>query len=224
MARMVALTVLGKSQPWLFSTWETLENAQGFRGCRSPYPAAADFLRRLLTAGLVALACSGGCDVRDEAAGSGAAIGWAPAIFERLAATSSGRGTSFPGSSRLECVEGFAAGSRRAADSGLPLLLIFRASWCRWSDDFVAATMTNTQLVGSADRFVCATVDADREAAICRSFGVRAFPTVIALDPARRERFRDTGAAARQRLPAVMAGLVTNTSPRLAGEPPTLSR
>ena len=169
---------------------------------------------------LMPLALTTGCEVRDEEVRS-SAVGWAPTITERFAATPAGRA---PPTDRLECVEGFAAGSRRAADSGLPLLLIFRASWCRWSDGFLAAMIANAQLVGSADRFVCATVDADREAAICRSFGVRAFPTVIALDPARRERFRATGAAARDGLAAVIAGLAADPTPRLAGEPTSAPR
>ena len=79
--------------------------------------------------------------------------------------------------------------------------------------------IANAELIGSADRFVCATVDADREPAICRSFGVRAFPTAIALDPLRRERFRGTGAAAREQLATVINGLVAEPTPRLAGAP-----
>ena len=169
---------------------------------------------------LVPLALTTGCEIRDEEVRS-TPIGWAPTITERFAATPAGRPAP---PDRLECVEGFAAGSRRAADSGLPLLLIFRASWCRCSDGFLAATIANVQLVSSADRFVCATVDADREAAICRSFGVRAFPTVIALDPALRERFRATGAAAHERLAAVIAGLAADPAPRLAGEPTSAPR
>lgn len=42
------LAVHGKSPPWPFSTWATLENAQGFRGCRSPHPAATDYFHNLL--------------------------------------------------------------------------------------------------------------------------------------------------------------------------------
>ena len=39
------LSVRGKSHPWPFSTWATPENAEGFRGCRLPHPAAADYFR-----------------------------------------------------------------------------------------------------------------------------------------------------------------------------------
>ena len=44
-------TVRGKSLPWPFSTWPNPENAEGFRGCRSPHPAAADYFHSLLTRG-----------------------------------------------------------------------------------------------------------------------------------------------------------------------------
>ena len=42
------LAVRGKSRPWSFSTRATPENAEGFRGCRSPHPAAADFIHSQL--------------------------------------------------------------------------------------------------------------------------------------------------------------------------------
>ena len=47
----LALTVRGKSPPWPFSTGATPENTEGFRGSRSPRPAAADYSHSLLTAG-----------------------------------------------------------------------------------------------------------------------------------------------------------------------------
>ena len=43
------LTVRGKSHPWPFSNWATPENAEGFRVCRAPLPAAADYFHSLLT-------------------------------------------------------------------------------------------------------------------------------------------------------------------------------
>ena len=42
------LAVRGKSHPWPFSTLATPENAEGFRGCRSPHPAAAEYFHSLL--------------------------------------------------------------------------------------------------------------------------------------------------------------------------------
>lgn len=167
---------------------------------------------------LLAAVIAGGCEFHDEEATSLSAAAWAPGVTERLVPPAARRGSPAGTAGRLECVDGFAAGSRRAADTGLPLLLIFRASWCRWSDDFLTTALADTDLLDAADRFVCATVDADREAATCRSFGVRAFPTVIALDAARRERYRATGATARGRLPAALAAMVADPPPRMAVE------
>ncbi|MFM1903165.1 MAG: hypothetical protein RLZZ440_1065 [Planctomycetota bacterium] len=161
-----------------------------------------------------------GCELRDEEPPRPTAADWAPAAAERLATVIRSRDQLPQATDRLECVEGFAAGSRRAADAGLPLLLIFRAAWCPWSDEFATMAAADAALLAAADRFVCASVDADRDAAVCRSFGVRAFPTVIALDAARRERFRATGAAARERLSAAVAALVAEPPPRVAGDPP----
>ena len=177
---------------------------------------------RVLT-GLFVVGSMGGCELRDEQPSSGSPAAWAPVIARRLTPSTGGPAPSIA-RRRVECVDGFAAGSRRAADAGLPLLLIFRAPWCPWSDEFLATAQADAALLGAADRFVCATVDADREAAICRSFGVRAFPTVIALDAARRERFRATGAEAREQLAAAAGALVTEPPPRMAGEPPAEPR
>lgn len=165
----------------------------------------------------------GGCEMRDEEAPGGSAA-WAPAVAERFTAAERSREPQAAASGRLECVEGFAAGSRRAADAGLPLLLVFRASWCPWSDQFLATAVADARLVAASDRFVCASVDADRDAATCRSFGVRAFPTIVALDATRRERFRATGASARERLPKALAAMIADPPPRLAADPPASPR
>jgi hypothetical protein len=162
---------------------------------------------------------AGGCELLDEQAPSGGAAAWAPAIAQRLATPASSRDLTALAADRVECVEGFAAGARRAADAGLPLLLIFRASWCPWSDEFLATAVTHADLLSAADRFVCASVDADRDAAVCRSFGVRSFPTIVALDATQRERLRATGASAREHLTAAVAALFTDPSPRVAGDP-----
>ena len=174
---------------------------------------------RWILAALVAMSGVGGCEVRDEEARRGSATPWLPTVAQRLAATERDRGAAAGTAGSVECVEGFAAGSRRATDTGLPLLLIFRATWCRWSDEFLAAALTDPQLAAATNRFVCATIDADREAAICRSFGVRAFPTLIALDTGRRERFRATGAAAREQLAAAVEAVLDETATRMAAGP-----
>jgi len=170
---------------------------------------------------LVALACgcwATGCDVRDEQARSGPTDAWLETTVRRLASPAAGRADR-PTSRTIECCEGFETGSRRASEAGLPLLLVFRASWCRWSGDLVDAVVADERLADAGGRFVCAAIDADRDAAVCRSFGVAAFPAVILLDADRRERFRAVGGAARQGLAAALEGVLDQPRARVARVP-----
>jgi hypothetical protein len=172
----------------------------------------------------VALVCSavllsGGCDVRDEVAQDGSVSPWPPQIVERLA-TPSQRSPSSPSSPHtIDFIEGYAAGSRRAAESRLPMVLVFRASWCRWSESFVAKLPSEPHLVGVAGRFVCVTIDADRDQATCRSFGVQAFPTAIVLDRERRETYRASGASAKEGLAVAVKSVLEEPARRVAGQP-----
>jgi hypothetical protein len=173
-----------------------------------------------ITTSILATLLLGGCSVRDEEAGSLSPAAWQPTTVERLAA-SPPRAAADPAITprRIERVEGYPAGSRRAADGGLPMLLIFRADWCRWSAGLVAETLSDPRLAGLAGSFVAVTVDADRDTASCRSFGVRTFPTVIVLDRERKERFRATGAAVRDGLAGALASAAADVPRRVATQP-----
>lgn len=165
-----------------------------------------------------------GCDVRDEEARSGQQSPWLPHVVDRLAAPSN-RTVEAPAPGRsIEFIDGYAAGSRRADDDGLPMLLVFRASWCRWSDAFVADAGGEPRLAGLAGRVVCVAIDADREPATCRSFGVHAFPTAIVLDRERREIFRASGADARVGLAVALESALDETPRRIAAQPADPSR
>ena len=178
---------------------------------------------------LVAAAlAAGGCSVRDEQAVSATENRW-------WSATPADRGaagliaappTGPAGAPIIEYVEGFAAGSRRAGDAGLPMLMVFRASWCRWSGELLQATVADPRIVALSRRFVCIAVDADRDAATCRSFEIRAFPAVVLVDAEGRERFRATGSSAAADLAAAMAGGLDRSQPppRLAGADPDAVR
>lgn len=159
-----------------------------------------------------------GCEVRDEEARSGPPSVWLETMAKRLGAGPA-RVASRAGGSRVECVDGFAAGSRRATDAGLPMLLVFRASWCRWSANFVESVLADERMADATGRVVCVAIDADREAALCRSFGVRAFPTLIVLDAERRERFRASGSAARRGLSVALETAVAPAAGRIAELP-----
>lgn len=162
-----------------------------------------------------------GCDVRDEEARHGPQSPWPPQMVERLTAPSQRATESTPSEPAIELVDGYAAGSRRAADTGLPMLLVFRASWCRWSDGFVAHALDDAHLAKLADNCICVAVDPDREPATCRSFGVHAFPTAIVLDRERRESFRASGADARAGLAVALDSILADQPRRIAGQSAT---
>jgi hypothetical protein len=176
---------------------------------------------------VVASVAATGCSMRDEQAVSGGETRW-------WSATQSGPGgaglmpaPATPATTAvIEYVEGFEAGAKRAADAGLPMLVVFRAAWCRWSGELVQAAVADSRIVECSRRFVCVAVDADRHAATCREFDVRAFPTVVLLDADRTEQFRATGSSAVSGLAAAMGDVLTAASRprRLAREPAIPSR
>ena len=170
-------------------------------------PRPATIAALLVTATLVA---AGGCSVRDEQALTGGDARW----WSATGAGSSGRdliggdSATAAGTSVIDYVDGFEAGSKRATD-GLPMLIVFRAAWCRWSGELVQAVVADPQVMEQSRRFVCVTIDADRHVATCCEFKVRAFPTVILLDANRVEQFRATGATAVADLGSAMHAVLT---------------
>lgn len=160
-----------------------------------------------------------GCSVRDErAVGRGGGAWWATAAGETRSGLIAEPAPHPAAVATLEYVDGFAAGERRAAEAGLPMLVVFGAAWCRWSGDLMAAMPRDPAFVTLARRTVCVTVDADRDPAACERFAVRAFPTVLLLDAAGDERFRGTGSSAIGSLPAALTAVLAKPAgaPRLA--------
>lgn len=160
-----------------------------------------------------------GCEMRDEEARSGPASEWLEATARRLADGAATSATGGGSAGRLECIDNFTAGSRRAAEEGLPMLLVFRAAWCRWSGDLFDKVLADQAIAAAAGRVICVSVDADREAAVCRSFGVRVFPTLIVLDTDRRERFRSSGRAAQRGLDVALQAALAPPGKRVAAFP-----
>jgi hypothetical protein len=170
--------------------------------------------RLVLGCGLLAA----GCEVRDEQARSGPATPWLESTVRRLAAPAASD-VARPTGGRVECCDGFEAGSRRALEAGLPLVLVFRATWCRWSGDLAETVLADSRLAALGGRFVCVSIDADREPAICRSFNVGEYPTLVVLDANRQEQFRAAGAAAHLGLAAAVETVLGRPRPRVAGLP-----
>jgi thiol:disulfide interchange protein len=124
-----------------------------------------------------------GCDVRDEMPRpprTQALLGAEIAAADRAA-------------SLIEYLGGYEAGCQRAAAENKPLLLVCTAAWCRFSADLTRRTLRDPRVVAVSRRAVCVLLDADRDAEVCGAFGVRAFPTLLVLDPAGAERLRVTG-------------------------------
>jgi hypothetical protein len=156
-----------------------------------PPPAPTHAIGRWLlpvAVGALAVAAWGGFEIRDEVAEPPGArpIRLAPAPSELAAA--------------IEYVEGFEAGQRRAAAEGRPMLVLFRASWCRWCAELARGPLVDRRLVGLSRQFVCVMVDADRHPDECRRFGVREFPTLLLATSAGVERRRWTGCPAADEL------------------------
>lgn len=112
------------------------------------------------------------------------------------------------GHDAIAFAKSYAIATDQATALGRPLLLVFRAGWCRWSGHFAQGPLAERRVIAMSRQFVCAAVDADHDAEICREFGVTAFPTVLLVDAAGSERFRATGVTATSGLPDAMAGLL----------------
>lgn len=167
----------------------------------------------LIAATLLALACAAGCNVRDEpTVGGGDTRWWSTATGGANTGLIAGTPPAQRPATTIEYVESFEAAAQRAASGRLPMLVVFRAEWCRWSGELVTAAVADPRVVDLARRFVCVAVDADRDTATCREFGVTAFPTVILLDAAHEERFRATGSSAAPGLASAMADVLSTRS------------
>jgi thioredoxin-like negative regulator of GroEL len=154
-------------------------------------PSRSAHCRLLLPA--VACLMAVGCEIRDEPVRTTqqARLRWPDPVTRRLESDTDPAANT--PSSTIAFVESCAAGRRLAEAAGKPLLIIFRAGWCRWSAAFTQQTLVDPTIVALSERFVCVQVDADRDAEVCRQYGVTHFPTVLVLNPDDREVTRRSG-------------------------------
>ncbi len=171
---------------------------------------------RLLMVAVAAAAIlvGSGCEIRDEAVQSGTS-----SASERRLLPSSVRNerqaVNHAAATAIEYVENYRTGLERAAASGRPLVVICRASWCRWCAGLSQGVLSDPKVVQRSARCVCVTLDADRDTEVCRRLGVRGFPTVILQTPEGREVKRLTG---RTEVESLAAAIDEATS-RLAAGP-----
>jgi len=151
-------------------------------------PRRATAVAALLTAFLM----GNGCEIRDEQVQSGSRGG---DLQRLLPANRGGDGqiVNHDAHTTIEYVENYQAGLERATASGRPLVVICRASWCRWCAGLSQGVLADPEVVQRSSRCVCVTLDADRDSEVCQRLGVRGFPTVILQTPTGREVKRLTG-------------------------------
>lgn len=146
-------------------------------------------------AGLLAVVAWRGFEVHDEVV-----VRSTPRAV-RLAAVPSDQATA-----AIEYVEGYDAGLRRAAADDRPMMVIFRAAWCRWCAELAQGPLADRRLVDLSRQYVCVVVDADRHAAECRKWRVKEFPTVVLASSSGEERRRWTGCPTADELVTAMSG------------------
>jgi thiol:disulfide interchange protein len=168
---------------------------------RTPLGVAKVLSKIVLTAFAV-LALTAGCDVYDEPATAVAdrsnADPWSGLSESQRPQAGTIRQAG------IEYVEGYDSALARAAAERKPVLVLFRASWCRWCGDMTGRVLSEERVVRQSHRFVCVAVDADRDREICRRHDIRGFPTILLLGDDGREIARRTGRVG----PAELASLL----------------
>ena len=146
------------------------------------------------------------CDIRDEPVQGPATSGsrWLVPVGTHLENTPRRSGVQRDSFLSIEYVDGYEAGRKRAAAAKKPMLVVFRATWCRWSSEMMQDTLLDDQIVALSQRFVCVLVDADRNADTCRALAVNGFPTVLLITADGEEYSRSTGRPAADRLAKAM--------------------
>jgi hypothetical protein len=133
-----------------------------------------------------------GCEVRDEVGGVPSAarhVSGAARLLDRVPSSGprQAAGATEPRvTPTVEFVEGYEAGVRRARTEARPMVLVFKAVWCRHSGMLLQRTLLDPRVVELSRRYVCVAIDADREPDVCRRYAVTAFPTLIVVDAAGR--------------------------------------
>ena len=134
-----------------------------------------------------------GCDVRDEVVHTPQSTHnrWPEPVTYRIDQNDTQLGHY--GSARISFIENCDIGLRLADFANKPLLIVFRAAWCRWSLALTQQTLSDPSIVALADSFVCVQVDADRHAETCLQYNITQFPTILIVDTDDNEIIRRSG-------------------------------
>ena len=63
-----------------------------------------------------------------------------------------------------------------------PIMVDFYTDWCGWCKKLDSDTYSDPKVRAAAEKFVCVKIDAEKESALARKYGVAGFPTIIFLD------------------------------------------
>lgn len=134
-----------------------------------------------------------GCEVRDEVVHTPQSTHnrWPEPVTYRIDQNDTQLGHY--GSARISFIENCDIGLRLADYANKPLLIVFRAAWCRWSMALTQQTLSDPSIVALTDNFICVQVDADRHAETCRQYNVTQFPTILIIDTVGNEIIRRSG-------------------------------
>lgn len=134
-----------------------------------------------------------GCDVRDEVVHTTQSTHnrWPEPVTYRIDQNETQ--PAHCGSERISFIENCDIGLRLADFANKPLLIVFRAAWCRWSLALTQQTLSDPSIVALADSFVCVQVDADRHAKTCLQYNITQFPTILIVDTDDNEIIRRSG-------------------------------
>ncbi len=113
-----------------------------------------------------------------------------PALFAGCS-----KGSSASPSDEIAWVYRLDEGLKMAAEQGKPVMVDFYTDWCGWCKKLDEDTYSNARVKAKALRFVAVKVDADRDEASRRRYGVEGFPTIVFLDAQGKEVHRVPGFA-----------------------------
>ncbi len=105
------------------------------------------------------------------------------------------KGSSASTSNEIAWVYNLDEGLKKAAEQGKPAMVDFYTDWCGWCKKLDEDTYADASVKTKASRFVAVKIDADRDEASRRKYGVEGFPTIVFLNAKGKEIHRVPGFA-----------------------------